>query len=488
VDLTDPNQPRRIRRRTRRDPKPRFKADLTYQLDGVRGCPALLLDGAHPARDVQRFVDGLDLAELEREYSSLGRRGHQPKRVLAVWLYASQIGLHHATRAARACATDAAFLFLSGGHPVSAGTLKRFRQKSRALFESLLSETVRIAHGEGLIVAEELATDSMRLRAHASIHKVGTAKRSRKRLAELEAIERAQLSEKDEKQLDSKLARHRAVLAGCEARGTASVVLTNPHAALMKFPSGAGLPGHRITATAAGMSERIVVGVLVDADPTDDGKLGPALQQARQVLVAAGVPIEGLQAAADAGYFSVTDLAFASANRDWVDVLIAEGTAAAVAVEPIAQGRKGFFDRSRFKILDDGTAICPADRAMTPPHLMSDGRTKWVGVGCQTCELRPQCTPDHRRALTASLDLEKVRNEMRRRLAEPGARERYSQRIATIEPVFANIEDAMGYRRASSRHPTTIVSEVLLKVVAHNLSRITAARKLACVSVPLDLD
>jgi transposase len=455
-------------------------------MDGVRGCPALLLDGAHPARDVLRFVDGLDLAELEQEYSSLGRRGHHPKRVLAVWLYASQIGVHHATKAARACATDAAFLFLSGGHPVSAGTLKRFRQKHRALFESLLSETVRLAHAEGLIVADELATDSMRLRAHASIHKVGTAKRSRKRLAELEAVSRAQLSEKQQKQHDSKLAKHRAVLAACEAGDRTSVVLTNPQAALMKFPNGAGLPGHRITATAAGASERIVVGVLVDADPTDDGKLGPALQRARQVLVDAGVPIEGLQAAADAGYFSVTDLAFASANRDWVDVLIAEGTAA--AVEPIAQGRKGFFDRSRFKILDDGTAICPADRAMTPPHLMSDGRTKWVGVGCQTCELRPQCTPDHRRALTASLDLERVRNEMRRRLAEPGARERYSQRIATIEPVFANIEDTMGYRRASSRHPATIVSEVLLKVVAHNLSRITAARKLACVRVPLDLD
>jgi tellurite resistance protein len=450
----------------------------------VRGCPALLLDGGHPARDIQRFVDGFDLTGLEQQYSSLGRHGHHPKRVLAVWLYASQLGLHHATKAARACATDAALLFLSGGHPISAGTLKRFRQKNRSLFEALLAETVRLAHVDGLIIAEELATDSMRLRAHASIHQVGTAKRSQKRLAEIEAVDRTQLSEKQHKKLDDKLTKHRAVIAACEARDSTSAVLTNPQAALMKFPNGAGLPGHRITATAAGVSERIVVGVLVDAAPADDGKLGPALQRARDVLVEAGVPIEGMQVAADAGYFCVTDLEFASTNRDWVDVLIAEGS---TGVEPVVQGRKGFFDRSRFKILDDGTAVCPAERLMTPPRLMSDGRTTWIGVGCQRCSLRPQCTSRTRRALTADLNLEKVRTEMRRRLAEPGARERYGQRIATIEPVFANIEDVMGYRRASSRHPTTIVSEVLLKVVAHNLARIVAARKLACVSVPLEL-
>ena len=46
----------------------------------------------------------------------------------------------------------------------------------------------------------------------------------------------------------------------------------------------------------------------------------------------------------------------------------------------------------------------------------------------------------------------------------------------------------MGFRRSSSRHPTTIVAEVLLKIVAHNLSRITAARRLACVHVALDVD
>lgn len=486
MDLTSPNTTREPRRRSRRDPKPRFKADRRRQLDGVRGCPELLLDGDHPAREVRGFVETLDLSAIEAEYSSLGRHGHDPRCVLAVWLYASQIGLHHATKVARACETDAAMLFLSGGHPIAAGTLKRFRQKRRELLHSLLAETVRIAHADGLIVVEELATDSMRLRAHASMHEVGTMKRSRLRLKELDGIDRSTLSDKKLSVHDAKLAKHRAFLEQCEARDRTNVVLTNPSAALMKFPSGAALPGHRITATAAGVSERIIVSVLVDATTNDDGNLESAVTDAKGVLERAGVPVQKMQVAADAGFFCETDLEFASKNRDWVDVLIAEGSA--LDEGPIGQGRKGYFDRSLFKILDDGSAICPAERTMSKPRLMSDGRTHWSGLGCTKCELKPKCTPRTRRSLTANMNLEKVRNEMRARMELPDASKRYGQRIATVEPAFSNIEDTMGFRRSSSRHASTIVSEVLLKIVAHNLLRISAARRLACVRVALELE
>jgi len=484
VILTHPESTRSIRRRQARDPKPHFKAERGNQLDGVRGCPALVLPPDHPAREVQRIVSEFDLSSLEAGYSSLGRHGYHPRNVLGVWLFASQMGIHHATKVARACATDAALLFLSGGHAISAGTLKRFRKQNLALFSDLLVETVRIAYAAGLVTTTEVATDSMRLRAHASTHAVRTVKRSRERLKELDAVDTSTLSAEQLEHHEGKLAKHRSALEECAARDRTSVVLTNPEAALMKFPSGAGLPGHRITATASGISERIIVGVLVDADPTDDGKLEGAVRGAREVLERAGVPIDGLQVAADAGYFCETDLEFASKNRDWVDVLIAEGTAAA---EPVSSGLKGYFGREHFRILDDGTAICPAGKPMSPPSPHHSGRTVWAGIGCSECPIRTQCTPGNKRSLTAHRNLEVVREDMRRRMAEPGARERYGQRMPTIEPVFSNIEDVMAYRRASSRHPTTIVAEVLMKVLAHNMSRISAARRLACVWAQLDV-
>lgn len=252
----------------------------------------------------------------------------------------------------------------------------------------------------------------------------------------------------------------------------------------MKFPNGAGLPGHRITVSAAGVKERFVLGVLVDADANDYGKLEGAVLQARDVLERAGVPHVHLGVAADAGYCSEADLSFAAENRDWVDVLVATETASK-AEKPRA-GK--YYGRDRFVIDENGVdARCPADKPMRGPYSDSNGRTKWTGIGCKACPLKPECTPGRERALTVNLELERSRNAMRARLAQEGGRARYNQRIATVEPVFSNIEDVMGYRRASSRHPETIVAEVLLKVLAHNVSRLLAAeaRRLLCVLVEL---
>src|SRR5262245_37258877 len=117
-------------RRTRGDPNPRFKQDLTHQLDAVVGCPAAQVPESHLApavqvperhlaRTVLSIVGRLNLKEAGKQYSSLGRHRYHPQRVLGVWVYASLIGLHHSTKVAHACKTDAAFRFLSGGYALS---------------------------------------------------------------------------------------------------------------------------------------------------------------------------------------------------------------------------------------------------------------------------------------------------------------------------------------------------------------------------------
>src|SRR5688500_9862249 len=113
LELTPPPVERPIRRRTRRDPKPRFKADRTLQLDAVLGCPALIVPEDHLARAVLEIVAEFDFSAIESQYSSLGRRGHRPGNLLAVWIYASLVGEHYASVVARRIVTDAAFRLLS---------------------------------------------------------------------------------------------------------------------------------------------------------------------------------------------------------------------------------------------------------------------------------------------------------------------------------------------------------------------------------------
>ena|SRR5208283_2001600 len=82
-----------IRRRKRRDPNPHFKPDLTAQLDAVNGCPSLQVPVGHLARAVMQVVEQFDLSTIEGTYSSLGRNGYAPRKVLAVWIYASLMGV-----------------------------------------------------------------------------------------------------------------------------------------------------------------------------------------------------------------------------------------------------------------------------------------------------------------------------------------------------------------------------------------------------------
>lgn len=472
--LSSPPAERPIRRRTRRDPKPRFKPDTTDQLDAIVGCPSLQIPAEHLARGVVRIVARMDLSAVEAGYSSLGRRGHDPRRVLAVWVYASLIGIHHATKLARALETDAALRLLSGGHRISRSTLNEFRLRHEALFAACIEQTVAMAEAAGLLSLDDLAADSMRLRAHASTKAVRTLVRSKKRLAELSAVDESTLSETDRERHQAKLAKHTGAVAECEARGRTSVVTTNPSAVLMKFPDGAGLPGHRISAMAAGVKTRFLVAVLVTADTNDYGLLEPIVAETEKTLSQAGVEdVAGLQIAADAGYCAQADLAFAERVRDRIDLLV-DG-----AREP--KKRSGLFGRDRFVIADDGSATCPAGRLMKGPTPHADGRTIWTGVGCSDCPLRPQCTEGKTRSLTANLELDRLRAGMQARLDAPGGLDRYHRRIATVEPVFSNIESVMAYRRASSRREGTVVAEVLLKVLAHNISRLLVAKRLSRV-------
>jgi hypothetical protein len=424
------------------------------------------------------MVARFDLASVEQKYSSLGRHGYAPRSVLGVWIYASLLGLHESTKVARALKTDAAFRLLSGGYAISEGTLRRFRRENRELFERLIVQTVCIAHEEGLLKVDELAVDSWRVRAEASLAAVGTLERSKARLDELTAIDEAALGEEERLRRDKSLAKHRAIVEECERRGRTNVVRTNPSAGLLKFPYGASAPGHRVTVTAAGATERIVVSAFVDAAPTDHGHLGPAIDGALAILALARA-LDGrpARAAADAGYWSEEDLVYAAENAHRIAIHVPDQN---------ADRRSRYFNHDRFRILDD-VASCPAGAQMRGPVKDGDGNLRYFGVGCAKCPLRSQCTSGVQRTLTVRPAYERAKLEMQQRTAPPGAQAFYKKRLAIIESVFANVEDVMGYRRATARVERSVVAEILLKLLAHNVSRLLAGRDVATISFVLEV-
>lgn len=477
--LTHPDRSHPIRRRGKRYAQPRFKIETTKQLDVVVGCPELAVAEDHLARKVAAVVARFDLSEVESQYSSLGRHGYHPRNILCVWIYASLVGLHESTKLARALKTDAALRLLSGGHAISEGTLRRFRRENRETFAQLLAQTVRLAKEAGLLKVDELAVDSWRLRADASLAAVGSLARSTARLVELASLDAAKLTSEQLARHNKSVEKHQAIVNECSRRNRTNIVRTSPSAGLLKFPYGAAAPGHRVTVTAAGASERIVVSVFLDAAPTDHGHLGQAIDGALATLDSINA-LAGKRprAAADAGYGSATDLIYAADNAHRIDVYVPDQN---------ETRETGFFGRERFVIVGD-VVTCPAGRTMQGPIKDGSGNVRYLGVACAACDLLPRCTKSKQRSIAINPEYERAKLAMKTRMAEPDAVAVYKKRLPTIEAVFSNIEDSMGYRRASARVERSVVAEVLLKILAHNISRLLSNESLEALVVDFEIE
>jgi len=470
-----PDEQPKKRRRVPLDPTPRFKPDDAVALKAAEAW----VPQEHLSRQVQKLLQAVDTAQVESRYSALGQNGYAPKRLLCLWVYASLVGLHHATKLARALVTDAALRLLSGGHAISRPVLNRFRKDNVQLFSAALQATVKWAYEQGLVEEQQLAVDSVRLRAHASLKQVRTLKRSSERLEQLASVDLTTLPQQERDRHEHKVLEHTQLVERCKQAKASSVVLTSPAAGLMHFPASAALPGHRVTVTASGVKSRLVVGVLINAAPNDTGLLQQAAQEARRVLREAGLPEEAvLQMAGDAGYWSQADLEFAATNTHWVDLLVDEKAESG----PLRGKGKHYFGRDDFKLVSQDEVLCPAGKRMTGPRKDKvNGCLVYLGDGCPRCPKRAACTASERRTLHVKWDYEKVGALMRQRMAQEGAQARYQQRMATVEPVFSSLEDCMGFRRVSSRLPQTVTAEILLKLLAHNVSRLLTRRRLLCV-------
>jgi transposase len=178
-----------------------------------------------------------------------------------------------------------------------------------------------------------------------------------------------------------------------------------------------------------------------------------------------------MMVSADAGYFTERDLKWAEEHRDRVDVLIHEAA--------MSNGGRTTMDRSHFTIPRDGSApTCPAGTAMAGPYDRPSGVREWKGVGCDECPLRASCTSGSQRTIVLHPEFERLREQMRERMSQPDAAARYAKRIATVEPVFSNIQDTMGFRRVSTRLARGVRGEIFLKFLAHNIARLIHGKRL----------
>ena len=288
-----------------------------------------LLEPDHPARDVWRFVEGLDLQVLYdrirvRE-GSPGRSAIDPRILVALWLYAYLCGFTSARELAVLCREHNSFRWLAGGLAVNHHTLSDFLVGHIDFLEQLFKHSVEVLRRQGLVDLARVAQDGMRVRASAgaaSFRRRATlakllqeaeqeVQRLKQQLAQADEQDPSELTQAEEvaaekadasaeanqpsarqreaeqraaferlKRVQQALERMPEMEAKKkpEDKKEARVSTTDPEATVMKMADGGFRPAYNIEYSTT-CKNQIIVGVEVVTTGSDQGQLPPMLDQ-----------------------------------------------------------------------------------------------------------------------------------------------------------------------------------------------------------------
>jgi transposase len=270
-----------------------------------------LLPADHQVRVVWDYVCRLDLsallAKIEAVEGKPGRHATDPRLLLCLWLYATLEGIGSARELDRLCTEHLAFLWICGGVTVNYHLLSDFRTGHAEVLEQLLTHSVAVLRGEGLVDLERVAQDGLRIRAsagassfrrrgkleaclqeareqverlRAELHAEPAASSRRRQAAQQRAArERVQRLERAVHELAKVEASREKRAKGSKDQARASS--TDPEARKMKMADGGFRPAYNAQ-LATEVTSRLIVGVDLTNAVSDGGQMGPMLDQLQE--------------------------------------------------------------------------------------------------------------------------------------------------------------------------------------------------------------
>jgi transposase len=267
----------------------------------------------HLARAIWAFVERLDLdafyASIKAVIDGPGRPASDPKVLLALWVYAIADGVGSARRLARLCEEHDAYRWMRGGVSINYHMLSDFRVARRAELDELLTNILAALMAGGLVKAERVAQDGVKLRASAGAASFrrrqrleGFLEQARERVEKLgqeqsdpqqsareqaarqrAARERQERIEKAMAELPKveaiKAKQNRKLMKGKREKvREARVSTTDPEARVMKMADGGFRPAFNAQ-VATDMDSQVILGVAVTNQGTDQGLAAPMEEQ-----------------------------------------------------------------------------------------------------------------------------------------------------------------------------------------------------------------
>lgn len=469
----------------------------------------------------------IDLMPFEARYANdeTGRLAYDPSVLLKIVLYGYYKGIVSSRKLAEACERHVVFMALSADSRPHFTTIADFIAQMHQEVAGVFTDVLMYAAELNLIGHDTFAIDGCKLPANASKQWSGTLKELRKKQRKLEAaalkiVERHRLQDDKEKlspvttqedrkraTYERKIARIRGFLktakknlgpSGNERKSN----ITDPDSAKMSTNHGV-IQGYNGIAV-VDAKHQIVVTAQAHGEGQEAHLLPPIIENTREQCKAAGIENDifgKTKLTADAGFSSQAavqytqdnniDAYIADRNHRRRDPAFAEADRYKERSRQEKRRRAGRnYERYTAKDFDydekHRTCRCPAGN-----NLYRNGNNinvnGYLGVKfrgaksvCGPCTLRHRClsTPEKTETKQVTIFIgkteslkEKPIEKMKRKFDTVVGRFTYNQRIAIVEPVFANLQNK-GMKRFTLRGKDKVDAQWKLFTLVHNIEKI----------------
>ena len=432
----------------------------------------------HPARFIREFVDALNLAELgfRERPSEEGRPPYAHDLLLKVWLHGYLARIRGTRELERACREHLSLVWLTGRHAPDHNTLWRFWHEHRRALREVFRTGVKVAAAQGLVGMICHAVDGTKIRAVASRRTMEHRKDLEKALerveasiAEMEAaVEAAEQEETGEYGLPERLQKAgelrqaiRESLGKMQEVEREHLHPQEPEARVMPCEGRKDL-AYNAQAVVDAQAGIIVAETAVNAE-SDNALLVPMLEE-----VQANVGEVAKETVADGGYASAQQCAEAEARG--YEVLVAPGV-------ETGGPKRGEYDSTKFAYdREADEVICPQGKRLEFEGMKNKGPQPPAvrRYRCQhssQCPVRALCS---RRKGGRRIEVSPSRAALQRQRAkrrDPVKQALLRQRKVIIEPVFATLKQAMGFRRWTVRGLENVRTQWALLCTALNLKK-----------------
>jgi transposase len=465
----------------------------------------------------------LDLSELDARFKNdeVGASAYDPRVMLKIVLLGYSQGLISSRAIERACIGNVQFIAIGGDSQPSHAHIAKFVSSLGEQIKSLFGQVLMTCDAQGLIGRDMFAIDGVKLPSNASKERSGThdelhhrAQRLDKAAAKIVELHQAQDSQTAEQPLDAKrqariqalrkeAGRTREFLAKNGKRlnrkgQELKTNVTDPDSAKMATSKGV-IQGYAAQA-AVDAAHQVIVAAEVIGLGSEQSMLLPLIEQSKPLCA------EHTLFTADAGYHN-------DAN---VQALMDQGIPALIADNQMRRRDERFSEQAKHKAKDDplydkhstqdgqerpvklfhpadfkfngdNSCTCPAGK-----QLISTGAIYNAGKGlrredfkakaqdCASCALRGQCLRHPQRTPARKVVFYHPRNidpndpswRMREAIDSTRGRRLYSQRIGTVEPVFANIRHNKRMSRFNLRGQAKVNTQWHLYCMVHNIEKL----------------